>query len=223
MSSVESKTALKTALPSTNCSRRGRPPLCEVERCRRILQAAEEVFTTTGYGAATMEAIAKAAGMSKKTLYGLYPNKRQLLMAVTVAPDDFPWEDDERPALEDPLAELRQRMLASARFALTPRQLRLTRLLIAEAAHAPDLADDFYERVMSGYHSYLSAAVARAIDQGVGPEGGDVQKLTVALSGAALSELHLLALFGRSETSSDEQIATHVDTALAICGFSGIG
>lgn len=206
--------------PSLAAARRGRPPACsEAERAQRILAAAEQVFTTAGYGASTMEAIAQAAGMSKRTLYGLYPDKRALLAAVTVAADDFPWEDSARTPLPDALAELRHRLVASVGFALTPRQIRLTRLLIAEAAHAPDLANDFHERVMAKCQSYLIAAVEQAILAGAGPEGGDARSLALALLGAALSEIHLSALFGRLVAPTGDQLALRVDTALRAWGF----
>lgn len=206
--------------------RRGRPPVySEAERNRRVLQAAEQAFTTLGYGAATMEEVARIAGMSKKTIYDLYPDKRHLLAAVAVAADDFPWEDTDRasgacPPSACPLAELRQRLLASVEFALTPRQIRLTRLLIAEAEHAPGLADDFHERVMVKCQSYLAAAVERALQAGHGPRNGDVRFLTIMLLGAALAELHLLALFGKAEKPARAPIAAHVDAVLEACGFS---
>jgi AcrR family transcriptional regulator len=199
---------------------KGRPPVySETERTRRILQAAEQVFTTVGYGAATMEEIARAAGMSKKTLYGLYPDKRHLLAAVTVAAEDFPWEDADRTPLADPVAELRHRLLAATGFALTPRQIRLTRLLISEAEHVPELADNFHDRVMRKCQAYLEAAVERVIEDGGGPEIEDVREMTMALLGAALAELHLLALFGKAEILESRQIAAHVDAALRNCGF----
>ena len=200
-------------------SRRGRPPASEAERARRILDAAEQVFTTTGYGAATMEAVARAAGMSKKTLYALYPDKQRVLAAVIVAADDFPWEDDARTPLADPREELRHRLLASARFVLSPRQIRLTRLLISEAAHAPELADDFHARVMTKCQTYLAAALAQVVGEGASAGDEGVIRLAVVLLGAAFSELHLLALLGKFERPTDEQVASHVEAALSACGL----
>jgi AcrR family transcriptional regulator len=200
-------------------SRRGRPPTSQADRARRILDAAEQVFTTTGYGAATMEAVAHAAGMSKKTLYELYPDKQRLFAAVIVAADDFPWEDNLRTPLADPRHELRHRLLASARFVLSPRQIRLTRLLIAEAAHAPELADDFHARVMAKCQTYLAAVLAQIVGEDVSSDDESVTRLAIVLLGAAFSELHLLALLGRFERPTDEQVASHVDTALSVCGF----
>lgn len=208
------------ACPSVSKGKPGRPPvLTEEERTQRILQAAEQVFTTAGYGAASMEEVARAAGMSKKTLYALYPDKPSLLTAVAVSADDFPWEDADRMPLDDPVAELRHRLIASAEFALKPRQVRLSRLLISEAQHAPELADSFHERVMAKCQDYVAKAIERVKLEGVGPEVRDVRSLTLVLLGAALAELHLLALFGKDERPSREAIVVHVDAALNISGF----
>ena len=40
-------------------------------KCRAILQAAAEVFLEVGFGAASMDAIAKRANVSKQTIYKL--------------------------------------------------------------------------------------------------------------------------------------------------------
>ncbi|WP_321857362.1 TetR/AcrR family transcriptional regulator [Paraburkholderia tropica] len=199
----------------------GRPPLySEQERTRRVLDAAEQVFTTLGYGAATMEEIARTASMSKRTLYSLYPDKQRLLGAVTVAADDFPWEDADRVPLADPVAELRHRLLSAAEFALNPRQIRLTRLLISEAEHLPDLADNFYDRVMLKCQTYVAAAVGRVARDGVSNEIGDASKVASMLFGAAMGQTHLLALFGKPDEPRRARIAVRVDAALNAFGFA---
>lgn len=200
--------------------RPGRPPVySEKERSRRILQAAEQVFTTVGYGAATMEEVARTAGMSKKTIYGLYPDKRCLLAAVVVAADDFPWEDADNALMADPVTELRRRLLALIEFVLSPRQVGLTRLLIAEAEHAPELADDFHERVMAKGQLFLAAAVARLRQDALGPRGMDVDYITGTLFGAAMGDFHLWVLFGKKGGIARQQIESRIEMALRACGF----
>jgi AcrR family transcriptional regulator len=58
--------------------------LTPVKRARRarILTAAEAVFRAQGFRGATMEGIAEAAGMSKATLYGYFPDKEAAFRAV---------------------------------------------------------------------------------------------------------------------------------------------
>lgn len=197
----------------------GRPPVyTEKERCQRLLTAAEQVFTTTGYGAATMEEIAKSAGMSKKTLYALYPDKEHLFAAMVGGLWDSPWENDQSQVI-DAGAELRRRLHAMVQFIMTARQVRLTRLLISEAERTPKLARDFHDRVISKARRYLAEAVERARDEGVGPQIDDVDQMTATLLGAALARNHLGALFGRKPKATKKQLEDQVDTALRLFGY----
>ncbi|MBA2117634.1 TetR/AcrR family transcriptional regulator [Bremerella alba] len=198
----------------------GRPPVyTEKERCQRLLRAAEEVFTTTGYGAATMEEIAKSAGMSKKTLYAKYPDKEHLFAAMVGGLWDSPWENDQPAPSEDAKAELRRRLHAMVQFIMTTRQVRLTRLLISEAERTPKLARDFHERVISKARRYLAEAVERARDEGIGPQVEDIEQMTTTLLGAALARNHLGALFDRTPKATKKQLEHQVETALRLLGY----
>jgi AcrR family transcriptional regulator len=59
-------------------------PISKLKQARleRLLATTERVFLETGCRAATMEAIAEAAGMSKVTLYGYLPDKEAAFLAV---------------------------------------------------------------------------------------------------------------------------------------------
>lgn len=209
-----------STFPDHAVARAGRPPVySDSERRRRILQAAEQVFTTSGYGAATMEDVARTAGMSKKTIYAFYADKSRLLAAIVIVADDCPWDDRDAVPIADPLAELRRRLTAVIAFVLSPRQVRLTRLLISEAEHAPELADDFHERVMATGYRYLVAAVERVKLEDPRPSIGDVERMAGMLLGAAMGDLHLCALFGRSESLTRKRIAAQIDLALRTFGF----
>ncbi len=197
----------------------GRPPVyTEKERCQRLLRAAEEVFTTTGYGAATMEEIAKSAGMSKKTLYAVYPDKEHLFAAMVAGLDDTPWETDHTQVI-DAGVELRRRLHAMVQFIMSPRQVRLTRLLVSEAERTPKLAREFHDRVISKARRYLAEAVERASNDGIGPKVDDIDQMTATLLGAALARNHLGALFGRKPKATRKQLEDQVDTALRLLGY----
>ena len=62
---------------------RGRPrQLDDAARRKRLVAAAEHVFVEMGYGAASMDGIARCAGMSKKTIYQVFETKQDLFVAV---------------------------------------------------------------------------------------------------------------------------------------------
>ena len=54
----------------------------KVDRERRILEAAAELFKREGYDGAKMEAIAEHAGVSAGTIYNYHQNKGDLLVAI---------------------------------------------------------------------------------------------------------------------------------------------
>lgn len=55
----------------------------EVEMQDRILHKGDEMFRKLGIRSVTMDDIAKQLGISKKTLYQFYPDKEELVFAVT--------------------------------------------------------------------------------------------------------------------------------------------
>ena len=66
--------------------RRGRPTQAEAQHLQEKLRdAAVATFIEHGYDATTMEAIAQAAGITKRTLYARYPDKRAVFLDV------IPW------------------------------------------------------------------------------------------------------------------------------------
>lgn len=110
-----------------------------------ILAAAEQSFLGDGYDASTMDAIAAAAGVSKQTAYAHFGSKEALFHELVTtmtrgagdgihAPEiDVDDPDDVAPALE-------RRLGAQLDIVLTPRLLRLRRLVIGEVARYPELA-----------------------------------------------------------------------------------
>ena len=65
------------------CRLRGRPP--SAEAAERIVEAATALFLGKGYGATTMQDVARRFGGSKQTIYARFPDKKALLEAVVTA------------------------------------------------------------------------------------------------------------------------------------------
>lgn len=207
--------------PVKEKSRGGRPAvLTEQERTRRIRQAAEQVFFSVGYGAATMEEIAVCAGMSKRTLYAFYPDKASLLRAVVDDVEAFPVstapQATDWPGL---VAELRQRMLDIGRLALSDRQLRLTRLVIAEAVNQPALTELFLSRVIARATVHVSDGI-RALRHVVPTfDAKKLEQLGMTAYFAAMGNLHLMGLFGRRDNAEIKRLPKRIDEALAMVGI----
>ena len=108
----------------------------------RILDVATELLFSHGYGATSIEAIARQARVSKRTLYQRFPDKLALMSAVIVRLIDSlrpPAHTSltEGGSLEQILVRLGSLILHAA---LTPRVLQLQRLIVAESGRFPDLA-----------------------------------------------------------------------------------
>jgi TetR/AcrR family transcriptional regulator, mexJK operon transcriptional repressor len=107
-----------------------------------ILVAATELFFQRGYGATSIEAVARGARISKRTFYHRYENKAALFGAVL-----HRIIEGLRPPASVPLiagADIQQilRRLAGLilQAALMPQALALHRLIVGESARFPKLA-----------------------------------------------------------------------------------
>jgi len=137
-------TAGRTTIAIIERSRTGgRPTAAESAGIAvRILDAAAGLFLRDGFAATSIEAIATAAGVSKRTLYARFTGKEAVFLAVAqrligIWLTGFDAAMEGAPSLEAALLAAAQRMLA---VALTPSALALHRLMVAEAGRFPDLA-----------------------------------------------------------------------------------
>ena len=99
-----------------------------VERRRRVIDAAHDLFLTVGYGATSINEIARAADVSPQMIYASFGSKAGILAKladVVVAGDDAALHGDDGPLLRDRLRDveelrskdLRVRFRAIGRFA----------------------------------------------------------------------------------------------------------
>jgi TetR/AcrR family transcriptional repressor of mexJK operon len=123
-------------------ARGGRPSRAEALRLRdRILDAGTELFFAEGYGSTSIEAVAKRAGVSKRTFYDRFDDKAALFAAVVHRIIERIRPPPEVPLLEGTtLAHILHRLaLLILRAALAPQALALHRLVNAESARFPEL------------------------------------------------------------------------------------
>jgi TetR/AcrR family transcriptional repressor of mexJK operon len=122
--------------------RGGRPSREAAERLGdRILEIATELFLRDGYGSTSIEAIAQAAGMSKRTFYHRFEGKADLFAAVVHRIVEQIRPPPDMPLLVGAtLAEILERLASlMLHAALSPRALALNRLIVAESARFPEL------------------------------------------------------------------------------------
>lgn len=144
--------------------RMGRPPRNrsgEIEEA--ILTAAKNLFLAVGYGATTMEAVAQAARVSKRTLYARHPTKDHLMTAV-VEHQVKSWSRDATDRAGDLPADFRERMHRYANvFAhaiADPEIQQFDKLISSTASLFPEVARTFYDLGYKYELGFLAAAIA---------------------------------------------------------------
>jgi AcrR family transcriptional regulator len=154
--------------------RGGRPSrLQSAQLSERILEVATALFLGDGFGTTSIEAVAKRAGISKRTFYHRFRGKEVLFEAVVrrlIARWTPPFDAAlfEAPSLAETLRRSAEHMLG---VALTPEALALHRMVIAEATRFPGLARILHE---------LGAAagierIARVLEQRIA--GGELRPI----------------------------------------------
>src|SRR5262249_38957983 len=147
---------------------------------------------------ASMDDIARAAGMSKKTLYRLFETKESLFAAVVAARRATLDATIEAAGCTDALtaeAALRRFMGSMARFILAPRQAALYRLVIAEAQRAPELAHAFYNEGPCKARAPLVAWFARLNETGT-LNVGDPESAARMLFSMVIADLQMCLFVG---------------------------
>src|SRR5215472_14403625 len=136
---------------------------------RQIVEGARQIFMAQGFDAASMNEIARAAGVSKGTLYVYFQNKEQLFEAIVGHECREQGErifalDPEEHDIEGVLMRLG---LAFVEFLCRPARAPKLRTVIAIAERMPDLGRRFYETGpafgLGQLTTYLNAQVAAGI------------------------------------------------------------
>ncbi len=143
---------------NTECSKRSTPH----EREALILGAARHVFLEQGFGNATMDAIAIAAGVSKQTVYNHFGSKEELFAAM-VRSGCQELLDVLRVGAgsEDPEQVLRSMGRRFLEMALQPEKLALRRVLLAEIAQFPELGRIYYRSGPAFFRGLLAEYLAK--------------------------------------------------------------
>ena len=138
-------------------------------KVRQIVEAARRLFMADGYGATSMDAIARAAGVSKATLYSHFTNKAELFAAVIGGEcqrfAQLLWSPEAETG--DVRSVLLQVARAKIQFTGSAEPRALYRVVVGESGRFPELGRVFYDngprRVLDRLADYLRAAAARGV------------------------------------------------------------
>jgi TetR/AcrR family transcriptional regulator, mexJK operon transcriptional repressor len=184
------------------------------------IEAAEDMFLAKGYHAATMSDVAAAAGMSKKTVYTMIKSKAELfnkLLAHHGSLLDFPTPEPGWTTRDI----LNANLLSLGRFLLSPGQIAILRLIMAEYTHSPDLGRLFLRnRILKAKAKLENCLVELAKKEGC--QGGDAKEMAAMLFGMAIGEFHLSVLIGYRQAPTKQMLEKRIRRAVDIF-MSGCG
>lgn len=196
---------------------RGRPRNEEVtQRLNHILDVAEALIVRDGYQAVSVDAIARAAGISKKTIYSQFENKAGLLAAVV----DRLAHKGSVALSQDDHATLREGLLHRAHVILDTSYdettIRFDIILFREGRQFPELGETFERAARELYikpvQDFLVACAKRGLLRDIDP------------AFAAQTFVHLLTAdiiiqtaMGREAKLSPAKRRAHAERVCDIC------
>lgn len=191
------------------------PDLSPLQRRKRsaILDGARAVFLGQGFGLATMDDVAAAAGVGKQTVYRHFKSKEALFVglvssmcaqvgALLVSAQDK--QSDGSPDIE-----LRELGWAMAQILIEPDYLRLYRAIVAEAERLPELGQVFYENGAKAVRAFSAKILRKRFDES-----------TAALRAATfvqlvLGDAYLELSIGYTVPDVEARFALQIDEAVA--------
>lgn len=159
----------------------------------QVVAGAREVFMREGYQGASVDSIAKAAGVSKATLYSYFPDKKLLFLEVAKAEclrqsETAMVQARLGASTVETLTDFADRM---TRFFLSDFGQQVFRICVAESERFPELGRTFYQSGPELARARLVAVLRSAMAR------GDLEIEDVDLAADQFAELCKADLFHR--------------------------
>ena len=133
----------------------------------QVLRGARDVFMADGFEGASVDEIARVAGVSKATLYSYFPDKRLLFMEVAqtecsrLADSVVEMIDDSKPVRE--VLTITATQLTS--FLVSDFAQQVFRVCVAERDRFPELGEAFYEAGPKHGTTHIAEYLRKAVDK----------------------------------------------------------
>jgi AcrR family transcriptional regulator len=187
------------------------------DKARQILDGARRVFLAQGFDGASMNDIARTAGVSKGTIYFHFDSKEALFEALIRAERQQQAEqccdfDENDPDIAGVLTELGRSLLT---MMMTPEIIAQVRTVIAVAAKFPRIGRAFYETGPKYGSDRLSAYFAKQTEAGrlATPEPGTAAIHFIQL---CLGDIHKRLMFCPGDEISAAEVEHSVGAAVSV-------
>lgn len=181
----------------------------------QVLEGARQVFMSDGFEGASVDDIARAAGVSKATLYSYFPDKRLLFMEVArtecarMADRALDLIDESNPPRE--VLTIAATQLVT--FLLSDFSQQVFRICVAERERFPELGREFYASGPEMGRQRLSDYMHQAIERGE-LVIADVPMAAEQFSELCKVKLWTRAVFGIQSTFTQDEIREVVEHAV---------
>jgi AcrR family transcriptional regulator len=185
-----------------------------------VIRAAWQLFLDQGFSATSMDAVAKAAGVSKATLYAYFPSKEALFASLIVAECESLQRDLPLPKLSAGLSEaLRDFARQYLHTFIHRKDVAFVRIIANESGRFPALARLFYEsgpeatiRRLSQFLEEARAAKLLEFDDSM-----EAAKQFLSLVRGELPLLIVLGLSDFTEGKIEQEIEAGLNFFLKAC------
>jgi TetR/AcrR family transcriptional repressor of mexJK operon len=171
---------------------------------QQIRDAAARLFRQQGYGAVSMDAIAREAGVSKATIYAHFADKAELFAALMTSECEQ-WR--QVAMIDGEASDLRGTLTSFGRayieFLVLPRIAAGFRMVVGEANRFPELGRTFIEYGPKTMNARLAGFFERAEARGV-LSVPDRQFAAQQFLALLRCDFHLRVVLGLEETDPQE-------------------
>lgn len=189
----------------------------------QVLAGAGEVFLRDGYEGASVDEIARVAGVSKATLYSYFPDKRRLFMEFAKVEchrqADVAFGSLDYAAGVETVLESVARQIVD--FLTSDFGQRIFRMCVAESDRFPNLAQDFYVSGPAMMRDRLKALLSEWVSRGA-LEIDDLDLAADQLAELCKADLFPRMVFNMANSFTDDEkrrvVQGAVDTFLARYG-----
>jgi TetR/AcrR family transcriptional repressor of mexJK operon len=195
----------------------GATPDCQSPKRKQMLDAAADLFIAQGYGAVSMDAIARAAGVSKATLYAHFASKDRLFATIITdaCQANFGWYAMVPAAEQEPRTALLELGRRTLRFILDEEVLAIHRVVIAESPRFPELGRAFYEGGPRVANRKMCAWIEHQVERGV-LYVGDPAAASDHWFGLLKGDIYVRALLGLESAPDEAEIDAVVQRAVEV-------
>ena len=173
----------------------------------QVLEGARKVFMADGFEGASVDDIARAAGVSKATLYSYFPDKRLLFMEVAqtecwAMAEQTLAQIDDSPPVREVLTETARHIV---RFTLSGFAQQVFRISVAERERFPELGQAYYAGGPFLVRERVGAFLSRAVERGE-LVIDDIPMAAEQFSELCKVKLWPRAVFGIQSSFSDQEV-----------------